>query len=162
MMHSTYIEAIQSWFASMTENWSLKLAAGSCVVFFSGWFGEDAWIIAVLFGLIVADTVLGLLSAIMFDGKLSGRRLHQGLVKFLAYAAAIVMVWLVQEISAKVIPIELPVLAIFAAYQALTEMSSITRHFDRLGIKMPALLLRILDAGKKKADDKLDNVLGDK
>lgn len=161
-MLNTYIEAFKSWLGSMSENWSPKLLAGGIMAFLTGWFGEDAWLIAVLLCLIVADTVLGLASAVAFDGKLSGKRLHQGLVKFLAYAAAIIMVWLVQEISSKTLPIELPVLAIFAAYQALTEMSSIARHFDRMGIKMPALLLRILDAGKKKADSKLDDVLGDK
>ena len=162
MTPNTYIEALQSWMTALLESWDTKLIIGSVITFFAGWFGEDAWLVAVLIGLVTADTALGLLSAVVFNGKLSGKRLHQGIVKFAAYAAAILLVWLVQEITVKVVPIELPVLALFAAYQSLTEISSIARHLDRLGVKMPALLLRILDAGKAKVDEKLDDALGKK
>lgn len=162
MMPNTYVEALQSWLAAMTEAWDVKLVAGAVITFFANWFGEDSWLVAVLFGMVALDTALGMLSALKLSGQLSGKRLHQGMVKFGAYAAAIVLVWLVQEITLKVVPIELPVLSAFAAYQALTEISSVVRHLDRLGIKMPALLLRILDAGKGKVDEKLNNVLGKK
>ena len=79
----------------MLESWDIKLVIGSIITFFAGWFGEDAWLVAVLIGLVTADTTLGLLSAAVFNGKLSGKRLHQGIVKFAAYAAAILLVWLV-------------------------------------------------------------------
>ena len=161
-MPNTYVEAIQAWFASMAESWSLKLAAGSVMALLTAWFSEDAWLIAVLLCLIAVDTLLGMVSAVAFEKKLSGKRLHQGIIKYLAYAASIVMVWLVQEISIHSLPIQLPVLAVFAAYQSLTEMSSIARHLNRLGIKLPALLIRILDAGTSVASEKTDALLGAK
>lgn len=157
---NTYLEAIQSWFSTMAEDWNIKIVAGGAMAFLADWFGEDWWMVSMLLTLVFADLLLGLASAIKFNGGLSGRRLHQGIVKFLAYASAIVLVWLVQEISLRSLHVNFPVLALFAAYQALTEISSITRHLERLGIKMPALLHKIAEGGKQKVDEHIDNALG--
>ena len=159
-MTTTYYEAASAWLASMADNWSIKLALGTATAFLADVFGEDLWLITVLFCLIVADFSLGMLSALKRTGGLDGRRLHGGMVKFIAYAAAIILVWLVQEICIRSIHIELPILAVFAAYQSLTELSSVTRHLERLGLKMPALLHRITSGGAKKMDEKIDEVLG--
>ena len=152
---------MNTYIAALLENWNIKLAIGTSVTFLASFFGEDAWLIAVLFGLIFADLVLGITSAIRYGKGLSGKRLHGGMIKFLSYGASIVLVWLVQEIVLRSLHLELPVLAVFAAYQCLTELSSVTRHLERLGLKMPKLLHRLTEAGTKKVDEKLDNVLGE-
>ncbi len=162
MTPNTYVEAAQAWLGTLAEDWSVKLAAGSAITFLASWFGDDWWLVSVLLGLIFADLVLGLASAWHFNGGLSGKRLHQGVVKFIAYALAIVLVWLVQQITLHSLPVSLPVLALFSAYQSLTEISSIVRHLERLGLRMPPLLTRITDAGTHHVDERIDSVLSKK
>lgn len=157
----TYMQDIQTWFQALAEDWDVKLAVSAVVAFFAEIFGQDWWLIECLFFLLVADCALGIGSALHFDGKLSGRRLHDGVVKFAAYAASIVLVWLVQEICRHAIPVQLPVLAVYAGYQSLTEIKSVARHLERLGIKMPVLFHRVTTGVQEKVDDKVDEMLPD-
>ena len=158
----TYMEDIQSWVAALLEDWNLKLAVSAVVTFFAELFGSDWWLIECLFCLLVTDCALGIFTALKFDGKLSARRLHDGVVKFAAYAVSIILVWLVQEICRRSIPVALPVLAVYAGYQSLTEIKSIARHLERLGMKMPALFHRLADAGTDKVEEKVDEIAPEK
>lgn len=158
-MAGTYMEDITAYFRAMAEDWNVKLIAGSIISFLANWFGEDWWMVETLFLLIFADCALGLFSAIRFEGHLNGRRLHDGVIKFLAYAISIVFVWLVQEIARHSLGFTLPILAVFAAYQSLTEIKSIARHLERNGLKMPDLFHRVTSGVEDKVEEKLDEVL---
>lgn len=155
----TYMEDIHSWVTALLEDWDIKLCLSAVVAFFAETFGEDWWLIECLFFLLVADCALGIFSALRFDGKLSSRRLHDGVVKFAAYAASIILVWLVQEVCRHAIPVQLPVLAVYAGYQSLTEIKSVARHLERLGLKMPALFHRVTTGAEEKVEEKIDEIL---
>ena len=158
----TYMQDVQSWISALVEDWDFKLAISTVLTFLAELFGSDWWLIECLFCLLVADCALGIFSALKFDGKLSARRLHDGIVKFAAYAISIILVWLVQEICRRSIPVALPVLAVYAGYQSLTEIKSIARHLERLGMKMPALFHRLANGAQEQADERLDEVLPEK
>ena len=158
----TYMQDFQSWIAALIEDWNIKLCLSAVIAFFAELFGQDWWLIECLFFLLVTDCALGIFSALRFDGKLSARRLHDGIVKFAAYAISIILVWLVQEICRRSIPVALPVLAVYAGYQSLTEIKSIARHLERLGMKMPALFHRLTDAGTDKVEQKVDEIAPEK
>lgn len=155
----TYMQDIHSWVTALIEDWDIKLAVSAVIAFFAEIFGQDWWLIECLFFLLVADCALGIFSALHFDGKLSSRRLHDGVVKFAAYAASIILVWLVQEVCRHAIPVQLPVLAVYAGYQSLTEIKSVARHLERLGLKMPTLFHRVTSGAEEKVEQKLDEVL---
>lgn len=152
----TYMQDLHSWATALIEDWDVKLAVSAVVTFFADVFGQDWWLIECLFFLLFTDLCLGIGSALHFDHKLSARRLHDGIVKFAAYAISIILVWLVQEICRRTFPFELPVLAIYAGYQSLTEIKSIARHLERLGLKMPALFHTVTQGVEQKIDDKID------
>ena len=151
----TYMQDLTAWMQALIDDWNIKLCLSSVMAFFTSVFGTDSWLIECLFFLLLADLCLGITCALRFDGCLSGRRLHDGVIKFGAYAASIVLVWLVQEICRHAIPVDLPVLAIYAAYQSLTEVKSVSKHLERLGLKMPALFHRIAGG----AEDKIEEVI---
>lgn len=155
----TYMQDLHSWATALIEDWDIKLAVSAVIAFFAEVFGEDWWLIECLFFLLVADCALGIFSALHFDGKLSSRRLHDGVVKFGAYAASIVLVWLVQEICRRAIPVQLPVLAVYAGYQSLTEIKSVARHLERLGLKMPALFHKVTNGVENKIEERVDESL---
>ena len=155
----TYMQDFHSWITAFLEDWNIKLCLSAVIAFFADVFGQDWWLIECLFFLLLADLCLGIGSALHFDHKLSARRLHDGVVKFAAYAISIILVWLVQEICRRTFPFELPVLAIYAGYQSLTEIKSIARHMERLGLKMPALFHRVTQGAEEKAEEKIDSFL---
>ena len=152
----TYMQDLHSWATALIEDWDVKLAVSAVIAFFAEIFGQD---IECLFCLLVADCALGIFSALRFDGKLSSRRLHDGVVKFAAYAASIILVWLVQEVCRHAIPVQLPVLAVYAGYQSLTEIKSVARHLERLGLKMPKLFHRVTSGAEEKVEEKIDQIL---
>ena len=158
----TYMQDFRTWIQALTDDWDTKLCISAVMAFFANIFGEDWWLIECLFCLLIADCALGIFSAFRFDGHLNGRRLHDGLVKFAAYAISIILVWLVQEICRRSIPVALPVMAVYAGYQSLTEIKSIARHLERLGLKMPALFHRLTDAGVEKVEKKADEIAPEK
>ena len=157
----TYMEDLTTYAKAMLDDWGVKLTVGGIAAFLAEWFGEDWWMIETLFCLIAADLCLGLFSALRFEGKLSGRRLHGGITKFAAYAVSIILVWLVQEITLHSLGLRLPILAVFAAYQSLTEIKSISRHLERNGMKMPSLFHRVTKGIEGKIDGKIDDILPD-
>ncbi len=157
----TIMQDLQTWIHAALEDWNVKLSVGAVLAFFAKVFGEDWWLIECLFALLLTDLCLGLFCALRFDGRLSGRRLHDGVVKFAAYAVSIILVWLVQEICRRTIPVALPVMAIYAGYQSLTEIKSIAKHFERLGIRMPALFHRVTTGTEAKVEEKIDELLPD-
>lgn len=157
----TYMQDISSWMTAFLEDWNIKLCLSTVIAFFASVFGEDWWLIECLFFLLVADCALGIGSALHFNGKLSSRRLHDGVVKFAAYAVSIILVWLVQEICRRTIPVPLPVLAVYAGYQSLTEIKSVARHLERLGLKMPKLFHRVTSGAEEKVEEKIDQILPD-
>lgn len=157
----TYMQDLKTWVQAFWDDWNIKLCISAVLTFFAELFGEDWWLIQCLFVLLLSDLCLGIFSALKFDGHLSGRRLHDGVVKFAAYAVSIILVWLVQEICRRTIPFNVPVMGIYAGYQSLTEIKSIARHLERLGLKMPALFHRVADAGVDKVEKKIEEALPD-
>ena len=136
-------------------DFEIKTYIASISTIFAEVLGKDAWMVALLIYLMLADLVLGVLSAYKRDRALSGKRLHEGMLKFLAYGATIVLVYLVQEIIHRVVPIQIPLLSLFPAYQALTEIKSISRHLKRLGLPIP----KIFDDVVARSDDKVKRIL---
>lgn len=155
----TYMQDLKTWAQAFWDDWNIKLCVSSVMTFFAELFGEDWWLIQCLFVLLLSDLCLGIFSALKFDGHLSGRRLHDGVVKFAAYAVSIILVWLVQEICRRTVPVDIPVMGIYAGYQSLTEIKSIARHFERLGITMPKLFHRVTNGVGDSIDKKLDEKL---
>lgn len=157
----TYMQDFHSWFQAFVDDWNIKLAISAVMAFFSEIFGEDWWLIQCLLILLVADCALGIFSAWHFDHELNARRLHDGMVKFLAYAIAIILVWVVQEICFRVIPVAIPVMGVFAGYQSLTEIKSVVKHLERLGIKMPSLFHKLTESSADKVEDQLNELTKD-
>lgn len=157
----TYMQDLKTWAQAFWDDWNVKLCISAVMTFFAELFGQDWWLIQCLFILLLTDLCLGIFSALRFDGHLSGRRLHDGIVKFAAYAVSIILVYLVQEICRRTIPFDVPVMGIYAGYQSLTEIKSIARHLERLGLKMPALFHRVADAGVDKVEKKIEETLPD-
>lgn len=158
---NTYMQDFQTFFQSMVEDWNVKLIGSGFIAFCAEIFGQDWWLIQCLFALIFADCALGMISAKMHNGCLSSRRLHDGIVKIMAYCLSIILVWLVQEIAIRSLPVQLPVMALYAGYQSLTEIKSISRHLERLGFAMPALFHKVANGVNDKLDKAVEDVLPD-
>jgi toxin secretion/phage lysis holin len=142
---------------AMTEAAYMKSITTAIIVTLTEFFGKDWWIIRMLIILIFVDTVLGIFSAIRFQHKLSSEKLHGGVIKMMAYSLAIILVWIVQEISLRTIPFELPILAFFAGYQSLTEIKSISNHLERNGLIMPSLFHRLTNTVENKMNEELEH-----
>lgn len=140
---------------SMVDGALVKSVFSAICLSLANFFGADWWIIKMLLILIFADFTLGMVSAIKIHRRLSGQRLHDGVIKVIAYCTAIILTWTVQEIVLHTIPVELPILAFFAGYQSLTEIQSISRHLSKIGIPMPKLFFNLTNRIEASLDKKL-------
>ena len=155
----TIVQDFHAYITAFMEDWNLKLALSACVTFFANLFGEDWWLIQCLFLMLGIDFMFGVICAYHFDGRLSARKLHDGAIKFLAYAVSIILVWIVQEICLRTLPIGIPVMGVYAGYQTLTEIKSVSRHLERLGVKMPALFHHVTTGIGQHIEDKFDDAV---
>lgn len=155
----TYIPYFWSYIHSMIENYELKSFIAFMMTYLSTFFGVNWWIIQMLFILIFCDFVMGFIAGVKTKGQISLAKMHHGILKFLAYAVTIVMVLYMEEMVKFSVHLEIPLLALYATYQCVTEMSSIAKHLLILGLPLPQLFVKLLVKSRDKIDDTIDDAL---
>lgn len=148
-----------SYLSSLVEYAQEKLIGSAILVFCADFFGKDWWMIRTMFILVIIDFILGVIRGYKEDYKLSLVKLRNGFVKLVAYNLSVILVWLCQEIVTRSVGLDIPILGFFSGYQSLTELTSITRHLDSLGIKLPLLVKLIFVKYEKQIGSKIDQEL---
>lgn len=151
-----YMTLFDNYILAALNDSVLKAYFSGFLVTFSEFFGADWWVIESLFLVIFVDFILGITYALKTRHSLDGTKLHEGLVKFLVYIIFIILAWYLDQLTAYILHIHVPVLAFLAGYQALTEVKSISKHLSHFGFKMPAVLNRAFTLTEQKLDHNLE------
>lgn len=150
--------AIEQYIQSLIENAWLKGCISGILVGLAEFFDKDWWMIRTMLILIVLDFIFGVITGYKKDRCLSLKKLRNGFFKLLAYNISVIVVWLAQEIVTRSVGLDLPILSFFAGYQSLTELTSVTRHIDELGIRLPIFVKVIFLRYQKQIEDKVQEL----
>ena len=143
---------------SALDNWQFKAGLSSIGTLYAAMSAGDALLLAYVLLLMCLDLAFGLIAAWKL-GTYSPFRLHKGVMKFLSYSLAIVLVMTISGSANTSVGINLHVQDFFMSYLIACEVMSITRHMKRLGLPVPEILVRLAFGAKKKAENAVCNAL---
>lgn len=128
-----------------------------------GWYSAisagDATLLASVFILMGLDLAFGLCAAVRHR-VYSPYKLQRGIVKIGSYSLSIILVMILAGALNVAVGANLHVQDFFMAYLVACEILSITRHAERLGLQMPALLRRLAFGAKHRAEKGLSDAVG--
>lgn len=159
MSNGSIIEALTASLAGLIDSWQIKSSIAGIGVLYTSISGGDAFLLAAVYVLMVADIVFGLCEAI-FLHSFSPYRLHRGVLKFLSYSIAIVLVMTISASINTSVGGNLHIQDFFMSYIIATEAISIIRHSVRLGLPVPQLLINMSHAAQERAEKMAQTVIG--
>lgn len=130
---------------------SISLSFRGALHNFSAAFGADSFLLVLLFALMCADLALGLVWAFV-KRKFSREIFVRGVSKYPLYCLYLFLVGAVGAGIDHSINIGLPVLNLFTAYLVASEAFSVVKNLERLGVKIPPLLLFVVNGFRDKVE----------
>ena len=149
-----HIADIMHYTQALAVLWPIKAAIAAI----AAWFSTEPFLLYAVFSVMIADLAFGLLTALKhktFDCRVFKR----GGMKFVAYMLCIFLVGIVDLCITIAFHIDFPVLEVFLAYIVAQDAISIMGHMQRLGLKMPGLVNRILRRSKARMERQIDEML---
>lgn len=123
-------------------------------------FGFDSFLFAIVFLLVAVDFGLGILSAAI-KKKFSLPIFRRGLSKLPLYVLYIILVGLAAVCMQRSIGYGGGLLNLFLAYLSITEVFSIIKNLERLGVYMPPLLVHIVHGVQSKIENTIKDTYKD-
>ena len=143
----------------------LKIPLATAGGLIAAWFGRSWELIFLVFAVILLDYITGLLAGRANEG-INSKRAAQGLYKKTGFILLLVFGFFLDiafnnfiALGFSVqIPFNLPIGLIISVWIVVTEAVSICENLDRMGVPIPAWLLKLL----KKTQDEIDSGDGGK
>lgn len=148
---------VQTW-ASIWSAWQVKAGVGTVIASFCSLFGMDERIFTMLCIAVFADFLCGVGEALKRN-KFRCRAVYFGMTKVFWLIVYIGIVGLINQSLSIALDYRLSLLNLFVAYLIASDCISITGHLQGMGVKIPPLLIYIVNFASKLTKKKVEQVL---
>lgn len=151
----------EAW-AGMVAAWEVKATAGAAFAAVCSFLDVDQRMIFILCLAVIVDFVCGVADSIKRK-RFRCRAVAFGITKIFWYVIYLGIVSVInQTLSQALYGFRMPLLDLFIAYLVASDCVSITGHLQSMGVPVPSLLRLIVRGSKKKAEEKISDVLDGK
>lgn len=149
------MENLWYYLAQIKDGWIEKIAIGGVITSVFSFFGGNVLIYYIFLGSTIGDFILGALHGKKQNGHISLEKLRKGVLKFVAQSIYIILAGLA-GVLLRLADVPIPILNWFVCYLSLSELASVMRHLDYLGMKTPPVLKMFIDKSQGKIKEKID------
>ena len=148
---------VQTW-ASIWSAWQVKAGVGTIIASFCSLFGMDERIFTMLCIAVFADFLCGVGEALKRH-RFRCRAVYFGMTKVFWLIVYIGIVGLINQSLSIALDYRLSLLNLFVSYLIASDCISITGHLQGMGVKIPPLLIYIVNFASKLTKKKVEEVL---
>lgn len=156
------MKSFEHYTTQLLDMWPQKLVISGVCSAVCSFFYADAMLVWIYVLTFLADFVVGMMRGIKLDGCLDGAKLRQGGVKAVMYCAYLLVIGAAGVSINRFLDLaglpNIPVMNGFLVYFTCTELSSIVKKFEEMGLKVPPLLKLFLSKSTQRAEQEVSKI----
>lgn len=157
------IDMILQHLEQLLTNWQAKAAFGmlcalvaAVLELATNYFGADALLLEWLVAVMCVDFALGVIQAVK-NRRFTRRQFYYGALKFMLYPVYLMLVGISAASLARTIGVGYVLFNLFVAYLIASEVISILKNMERLGVKHPKIVSEIVHGVNQKLEHDIKN-----